>query len=275
MSSLRQQVIESAGFIRARFGDCSPAIGFLTGTGLSDTLSDLEETDRMDYADIPHFPKATVASHTGSLVRGKVGDKELLVFKGRFHLYEGYGPDMVAFPVRILQELGISVLILSNAAGGINLTFSPGEIMMISDHINLTCKNPLAGPEEPEWGLRFPDMTQVYDPKLRELALTSARELGIPLHQGVYAGLQGPSLETPAETRFLKVIGADAVGFSTVMEAITGVQAGMRILGLSMITNINDPDAPAPTTLEAVVDTANRSSKKMNRLLSRVIQRMD
>lgn len=160
------------------------------------------------------------------------------------------------------------MLILTNAAGGINLNFRAGDIMLIRDHINLTGKNPLAGPHEDSFGLRFPDMTRVYDPDLGRRVVGVAAQEKIQLHSGVYAGLLGPSLETPAETRFLKIIGADAVGFSTVMEAIAGVQAGMKILGLSLITNINDPDAPAQTTLEAVVETAATASEKLNRLIT-------
>ncbi len=274
MTSFRQRVVECADFLKTQISD-QPDIGFLTGTGLSETLTDLEEIQRFDYRDLPNFPKATVASHKGCLVFGRIGDKKMLVFQGRFHLYEGYSPAEVTFPVRLLQELKVPVLILSNAAGGINLNFSSGDIMVIKDHINLTGNNPLIGPEEEAWGIRFPDMTRVYDPQLNTLAAASAQAEGIDVRQGVYAGLQGPSLETPAETRYLKVIGGDAVGFSTIMEAIAGVQAGMRILGLSLITNINDPDAPEPTTLEAVVETATMASAKMNRLLSCFIRQIE
>ncbi|MCG8637849.1 MAG: purine-nucleoside phosphorylase [Desulfobacterales bacterium] len=274
MRSFRQDVVECAEFIKRRIPD-RPDIGFLTGTGLSETLTDLEEIQQFDYRDLPNFPRATVASHKGRLVFGRIGDKKILVFQGRFHLYEGYSPEEVTFPVRLLQELKTGILILSNAAGGINLNFTPGDIMVIKDHINLTGKNPLTGPEEEAWGIRFPDMTRVYDPELGKLAAESAVEQGMTLRQGVYAGLQGPSLETPAETRYLKVIGGDAVGFSTIMEAIAGVQAGMRILGISLITNINDPDAPDQTTLEAVVATAAKASAGMNGLLSRFIHKIE
>jgi purine-nucleoside phosphorylase len=167
------------------------------------------------------------------------------------------------------------VLILTNAAGGINLDFNAGDIMLIRDHINLTGKNPLAGPHEESWGLRFPDMTRVYDTDLERLAVGVAVRENIQLNSGVYAGLLGPSLETPAETRFLKNIGADAVGFSTVMEAIAGVHAGMKILGVSLITNINDPDAPEQTTLEAVVGTAAKTSEKLNRIITGVVKQID
>ncbi len=273
MASFRNQVIECAQYLTSRI-ETRPDLGFITGTGLSETLTGLEVIRRFDYETLPHFPKSTVASHKGCLVYGRLGDKEILVFQGRFHLYEGYSPREVTFPVRLLQELDVPVMILTNAAGGINLNFSSGDIMLIEDHINLTGTNPLIGPEETTWGIRFPDMTRVYDPQLRDQAQAAAAKQNIILRQGVYAGLQGPSLETPAETRYLKAIGGDAVGFSTIMEAIAGVQAGMRILGFSLITNINDPDAPEPTTLEAVVDTAAAASTKLDRLITSVIARL-
>jgi purine-nucleoside phosphorylase len=247
----------------------------ITGTGLSDTLTDLQVNQVFPYAGLPHFPQATVDSHKGCLVQGTLNGREMLVFQGRIHLYEGYSPQLVTFPVRLLQALGVPVLVLTNAAGGINLDFSAGDIMLIRDHINLTGKNPLAGPHEESWGLRFPDMTRVYDTDLERLAIGVADQENIQLNSGIYAGLLGPSLETPAETRFLKNIGADAVGFSTVMEAIAGVHAGMKILGLSLITNINDPDAPEQTTLEAVVGTAAKASDKLNRIITGVVGRIE
>jgi len=273
MASFRNQVIECAQYLTARI-QTRPGIGFITGTGLSDTLTGLEVIHRFEYENLPHFPRSTVASHRGCLIHGRLADKEILVFQGRFHLYEGYSPREVTFPVRLLQELGVPVMILSNAAGGINLNFSSGDIMLIEDHINLTGTNPLTGPEETSWGIRFPDMTRVYDPELKAHALTAATAQNLVLQQGIYAGLQGPSLETPAETRYLKAIGGDAVGFSTIMEAIAGVHAGLRIIGLSLITNINDPDAPAPTTLEAVVETAALASAKLDRLITGLITRL-
>lgn len=273
MASFRNQVIECAQYLTARI-DTQPGIGIITGTGLSDTLTGLEVIHRFEYEKLPHFPRSTVSSHKGCLVHGRLKDREILVFQGRFHLYEGYSPREVTFPIRLLQELGVPMLILTNAAGGINLNFSSGDIMLIEDHINLTGQNPLTGPEEAGWGIRFPDMTRVYDPELKTKATAEATALDIPLQHGVYAGLQGPSLETPAETRYLKAVGGDAVGFSTIMEAIAGVHAGMRIIGFSLITNINDPDNPAPTTLEAVVKTAAEASVKMDRLITRIIARV-
>ncbi|MCP3945138.1 MAG: purine-nucleoside phosphorylase [Desulfobacteraceae bacterium] len=273
MKTIQQQVIETAIFIQPRLKKPLD-IGLLTGTGLSETLSSLKVIWEINYQDLPNFPQTTVESHRGKLVYGTLAGKSILVMQGRFHLYEGYTPQEVTFPIRLMQELKIKTLILSNAAGGINLNFSPGDIMLISDHINLTGRNPLLGPQEPKWGIQFPDMTRVYDKGLMNLARKAAANNDLILREGIYAGLLGPSLETPGETRFLKIIGGDAVGFSTIMEAIAGVHAGMKILGLSLITNINNPDAPEQTTLEAVVETAQKASKKMNQLLDDIISQM-
>lgn len=254
--------------------DHPPLAGLLTGTGLSDTLPSLKVIQAFDYGELPHFPKTTVKSHRGRLIYGMLAGKSILVFQGRFHLYEGYSPEQVTFPVRLLQALKVPNLILTNAAGGINLDFAAGDIMLIKDHINLTGRNPLIGPEDSASGIRFPDMAQAYDKGLMALAGKVAAKKGLVLQEGIYAGLSGPSLETPAETKFLKTIGGDAVGFSTVMEAIAGVHAGMKILGLSLITNINNPDAPEKTTLEAVVETARRSSPKLTLLLEEIIPQL-
>ncbi|OGR28191.1 MAG: purine-nucleoside phosphorylase [Desulfobacterales bacterium RIFOXYA12_FULL_46_15] len=271
MKTKRKHVIETAHFL-SQYITTPPLIGFLTGTGLSDTLNDLDPIAAFDYSKIPNFPVSTVESHKGKLIYGTLGGKPLLMMQGRFHLYEGYSPQEVAFPIRVMQELGVKTLILSNAAGGVNLNFSAGDIMIIKDHINLTGKNPLIGPNEDDWGIRFPDMTGVYDPPLAGLAEEIALHHKIPVRTGVYAGLNGPSLETPAETRYLKIIGSDAVGFSTIMEAIAGVHAGMKILGISLITNINDPDAPQKTTLESVLKTAKTALDPLNKLLTDIIR---
>ncbi len=270
----RQLVLETCDFLNSHFQE-SPVIGLLTGTGLSDSLTNIHVTAQIDYCDIPHFPQSTVESHKGKMIFGSLHGKNILVMQGRFHLYEGYSTQQVTFPIRVMQELGIKTLILSNAAGGINLDFSPGDIMVISDHINLTGKNPLVGPNVDDWGIRFPDMTQVYDTTLIDLTQQIAADLKIPVHTGVYAGLSGPSLETPAETKYLKTIGADAVGFSTIMEAIAGVHGKMNIIGLSLITNINDPDHPQKTTLEAVLKTAEKALKPLNQLLYHLLGKIE
>ena len=273
MQPNKTHVKQTATFIEKHF-QTAPRVGFLTGTGLGGSTRDIAVTTSLPYAQIPNFPVSTVESHTGQLLFGSLSGSPIMAMQGRFHLYEGYSPAQVTFPVRVMQELGVEYLIISNAAGGINLDFSPGEIMLITDHINLTGKNPLRGPNNDDWGIRFPDMTKVYDTSLSELAQKTATAAGIPLRQGVYAGLMGPSLETPAETRYLKIIGADAVGFSTVMEAIAGVHAGMKILGLATITNINNPNAPEKATVEEIIHTAEKASDNLSTMLSGVVSRL-
>ncbi len=265
---------EAAEFIRNEIGT-PPRVGILTGTGLGDVAAGMTGTHTVDYADIPHFPAATVAGHDGKLLSGKISRKTVLVMRGRFHLYEGYSPRQVVFPIRVMQVLGVDTLILLNAAGGLNPCFREGDIMVISDHINLTGCNPLMGPNEDTWGIRFPDMSAVYDHRLRLLAVTVASEYGIHLRQGVYAGLLGPSLETPAETRYLRTMGADAVGFSTIQESIAAVHAGFRILGLSIITNLNDPERPSKTTLEGVIQVARRTACSVAPILDTIVERID
>ncbi len=273
MKTQRDLVLEAVNFLKPKL-DGLPSIGFLTGTGLSNTLNALDVYCEFNYSQLPNFPQSTVQSHVGKLIYGKLNSKNVLMMQGRFHLYEGYSPYQVTFPVRVMQELGVKNLILSNAAGGINLNFSQGDIMVLKDHINLTGQNPLSGNNEDAWGIRFPDMTQVYDPDLIQLAGSIAQKNQTAVQTGVYAGLCGPSLETPAETRFLKTIGCDAVGFSTVMEAIAGIHANMKILGLSLITNINNPDNPSATTIETVLQTAHQALKPFNKLVNDIISQI-
>lgn len=266
METYIEQIEAAARHVRKRI-QCEPLIGILTGTGLGDCATVVEQNQVMAYANIPYFPAATVDSHKGNLVTGNLAGKPAMVMQGRFHLYEGYTPRQVTFAVRMMQALGVKVLIVSNAAGGFNAGFSPGDIMVISDHINLTGSNPLAGGHNADWGPRFPDMGSVYDDRLAEKALAAGQMRGVPIQRGVYAGLLGPSLETPAEVRYLKHIGADAVGFSTVHEVIVAVQAGMQVLGLSTITNINDPDAPVSATLEEIIAVAENAAPGLKRII--------
>ena len=270
MNCLKDKVREAAAFLQSKL-DRPPETGVFTGTGLGEAVGPLENALTMNYADIPHFPVSTVVSHSGRLLAGTLAGHPIMVMQGRFHLYEGYAPDAVTFPVRVMQALGVRHLILSNAAGGMNPAFRQGDLMVIRDHINLTGENPLIGTNHDDWGPRFPDMTAAYDQPLTQLSRRAADKLGIELKSGIYAGLKGPSLETPAEIRYLKTIGADAVGFSTVMETIAAVHAGMRVLGLSIITNINDPDRPAPASVEAIVAAANRVAPMLNRLIKAVV----
>ena len=273
MTDHTDQVRQAAAFIQAR-ADRPIHTAMITGTGLGDAVADLDEPVAFDYARIPHFPQSTVVSHSGRMMIGSLAGRGLMVMRGRFHLYEGYTPLAVTFPIRVMQALGVRNLIVSNAAGGMNSTFRQGDLVVIRDHINLTGENPLVGPNDDDRGPRFPDMTSAYDRTLVQVTRRAADVHGITLKSGVYAGLKGPSLETPAEIRYLKIIGADAVGFSTVMETIAAIHAGMRVLGLSIITNINDPDRPQPASLEAIVEAANQASPRLNRLVRAVVSQL-
>ena len=271
MNSLKAKALAAAGHIRSRLLRV-PEIAILTGTGLGECADGVLIHAQFEYQDIPHFPVSTVEGHPGQLLIGNLEGRDIAVFKGRFHLYEGYSPQEVTFPIRVMQELGIKSFIVSNAAGGLSSRFSPGDIMIIRDHINLTGQNPLVGPHEPDWGNRFPDMARAYDPDLAKLALTIGNQLNVPLQTGVYAGLLGPSLETPAEIRFLQTIGASAVGFSTIMEVIAAVQAGMNVIGLSTITNVHDPENPVPATLEEILHVAHRASPTLQLLIEHIVK---
>jgi len=270
----RRNAAETAAFLSARITG-APRSGWIVGTGLGDAAESLHVTTAFDYQSIPHFPVATVQSHAGRLLFGDIQDRSVVVMQGRLHLYEGYSPADVTFPVRVMQEMGVRRLIVTNAAGGLNPSFRTGDLMVITDHINLTGENPLAGPNVAAWGPRFPDMTRAYNRKMIALAEEAARSARIPVHKGVYAGLKGPSLETPAETRLLRALGADAVGFSTVPEVIAAVHGGMEVFGLSIITNVNDPDHPVPATVEDIVAAARQAAPSLEKLLAAVMGRLD
>ena len=272
MKTYKQKATETAEFLRAHIKD-KPEIALLTGTGLGDSAKSMDVSVSLEYKDIPHFPVPTVVSHFGNLLFGAMSEKKIIVFQGRFHLYEGYTPLEVTYPVKVIQELGIECLILSNAAGGLNPGFNAGDIMVITDHINLTGYNPLIGPNEESWGMRFPDMIGAYDKTLRELAEQGGINAGITLQKGVYVGLKGPSLETPAEVKFLQLIGAEAVGFSTVQEVIAAVHAGIKVLGLSIITNVHNPDQPVPANVEEILAVAKNTAPKLETIIRCVIQK--
>lgn len=274
MAHDRREVMETADFLRARL-DRSPRIGLFTGTGLGESIASISMSCAFAFSDLPHFPVSTVESHPGRLLFGTVAERPVAVMQGRFHLYEGYSPRAVTFPVRVMRQLGVQSLILTNAAGGLNPRFQAGDLMDIGDHINLTGANPLVGPNEESWGVRFPDMSRPYDPHLRRLAADGARSARVRLHTGVYAGLKGPSLETPAEVRYLRIIGADAVGFSTVQEVIAARHAGMRVLGLSIITNLNDPDAPRPATMAEIIAVAGAAAPGLAAVVRYVVEHSD
>lgn len=274
MDDYRRAVAETAAFLRTRT-PAPPRIALVAGTGLGDATGVLRVAAAFDYRSIPHFPTATVQSHAGRLLFGDVHGRPVAVMQGRFHLYEGYSPAEVAFPIRVMRELGARTLVVTNAAGGLNPEFRPGDLMAITDHINLTGENPLAGPNVAAWGPRFPDMTRVYDRGLIDTAHSAALSARIAIRTGVYAGLRGPCLETPAEARFLRMAGADAVGFSTVAEVIAAIHGGMRVLGLSVITNANDPDHPVPATVEDIIAVAQGAAPALETLLAGIMEQMD
>lgn len=274
MRQYRARVAETSDFLRKQLTS-PPLVGLMTGTGLGAGTGSIEEQASFSYHEIPNFPASTVESHFGKLSLGRLAETPIMALQGRFHLYEGYSPWEVTFPVRVMQALGVRVLILSNAAGGLNPAFTPGDIMVLSDHVNLTGKNPLTGPNEDSWGERFPDMSRVYDPALAALAWQAGETRGARMREGVYAGLGGPSLETPAEIRFLRAIGADAVGFSTVQEAIAGVHAGMRILALSTITNVHDPESPAPASVADIIACAGKMAPIVGGIIQEVVGHLD
>jgi purine-nucleoside phosphorylase len=265
----RADAEEAAVFLSANMS-VHPKMAVLTGTGLGDITAGLQLDTTIDYGRIPHFPLSTVQSHHGRLVAGAMGGVPVMVLQGRFHLYEGYTAGQVVFPIRVLQALGVKIVVLTNASGGLNPSFNAGDIMVIADHINLTGANPLIGPNDDQWGPRFPDMTSAYDQGLRQLVRENAKLTDAGIRSGVYAGLKGPSLETPAEMHFLRTVGADAVGFSTVMEAIAAVHAGMRVLGLSVITNMNLPDNPQPASVEAIIAVAQAAAPRLEKIIHRV-----
>jgi purine-nucleoside phosphorylase len=235
-----------------------PAIGLVLGSGLGGFADELSETTRIPYANIPSFPRSTAVGHSGQMVIGKVGDIAVAAMQGRVHLYEGYSPQEVAFPIRVFGRMGIRALILTNAAGGINLEYKQGALVVVTDHINLQGHNPLVGPNDDRFGPRFPDMTQAYSRTYREIALRAARRMGKTVHKGVYAGLLGPSYETPAEIRYLRTIGADLVGMSTVPEVIAARHMGLKVLAISCVTNMAAGITDAVLNHEEVLATAER-----------------
>jgi purine-nucleoside phosphorylase len=267
------QLEETAAFLRSRI-EPGIEIGLVLGTGLGGLVDRLRQGGTLPYGAIPSFPRSTVASHEGNLSWGLWAGRKVLILQGRFHLYEGYDPQEIVFPIRALAALGMKFLVVSNAAGGLDPLYRPGDLMLITDHINLTGESPLVGLREEDWGPRFPDMSRAYDPALRDLAEETALRKGIPLRQGVYVGVKGPHLETPAETRFLRGMGAQAVGMSTIMEVIAAVQCGLRVLGLSVITNVNRPDCQEPASLEAIIATAQHAGPRLAALLEGILKRL-
>jgi purine-nucleoside phosphorylase len=273
MTELYDQIQEAKRFLEARWKG-KPRVGIILGTGLGGLAEDIQAEATFAYGDIPHFPHSTAPSHAGRLVCGKLGGKTVMAMEGRFHFYEGYSLKQITFPVRVMRALGCDALIVSNACGGMNPQWSKGDIMLIEDHINLLGDNPLIGPNDERLGIRFPDMCRPYDPELIALAQRVALAERIVVQKGVFVAVSGPNLETRAEYRFLRGIGADVVGMSTVPEVIVGVHAGMRNLGLSVITDQCLPDALEPAVLSDIIAVANLAEKKLRVLVRRVIEEL-
>ena len=266
-------VQEAAAWIRART-DGVPDVAIVLGSGLGDFISTIGEASAFNYADIPNWPASTVVGHAGKLVVGTVAGKRVATLAGRAHFYEGHDLRTVTFATRVIGTLGVRTLILTNAAGGINLTFTPGTLMLMDDHINLMGSNPLIGENDERFGRRFPDMSEVYSRRLRVLAGDAARAQGLALAHGVYAALHGPSYETPAEIRYLRTIGADAVGMSTAPEAIVARHMGLDVLGISCITNMAAGVLPQPLVHDEVMEVARRVRSEFCTLLEGIVERL-
>lgn len=274
MEDLKAKITESVEFINQK-SKVKPKIAIILGTGLGELAEDIQEKEIIPYSKIPNFPVSTVQSHSGNLVLGKLSNKEVVAMQGRFHYYEGYSLKEVTFPVRVMKKLGANTIIISNAAGGMNRFFKRGDLMLITDHINLFGDNPLIGPNDEELGPRFPDMSEAYNQKLIELAKKVALKEKIRLQEGVYAGLTGPTLETSAEYRFLISIGADAVGMSTVPEVIVANHMGMKVLGISCITDLAIDGVIVKTSVEEILKAAADAEPIMTKLIKKVIEKID
>jgi purine-nucleoside phosphorylase len=271
--SLYEDIQRAVDAVRAR-STVHPSIGIILGTGLGGLAQEISVAAEVPYESIPGFPLSTVESHAGRLLLGQLGGKPVVAMQGRFHRYEGYSLAQVTFPVRVLHALGASTLIVSNACGGMHPLWAPGDLVLLADHINLLGDNPLVGTNDERLGPRFPDMSGAYDPVLRALARGTAVELGITLREGVYVAVPGPNLETRAEYRMLRAIGADVVGMSTVPEVIVANHEGMRVLGISIITDQCLPDALEPADITRIIATAQRAEPLLTRLIQRVVERM-
>lgn len=269
---LRDQITEAVVEIRRRW-DGAPRAGVILGTGLGSLTDHIEAEAEINYADIPHFPRSTTVGHTGQLVCGKCGGASVVVMEGRFHAYEGYSLAQVTFPVRVMKALGAGTLIVSNACGGMNPVYAAGDIVVIDDHINLLPGNPLTGPNDDSLGPRFPDMSQPYDRALADAALAVARRENFAAHRGVYVAVPGPNLETRAEYRFLRAIGADVVGMSTVPEVIVAVHSAMRVLGLSVVTDMCLPDALEAASIEKILAVAATAEPKLRAIVLDALSR--
>ncbi|EHS56632.1 purine-nucleoside phosphorylase [Paenibacillus kribbensis] len=274
MSTANQAMIqEAADYIHSKSG-IRPEIGLILGSGLGILADLIQDGISIPYQEIPHFPVSTVEGHEGELLLGTIEGRAVVMMKGRFHMYEGYGPQLTAFPVRVMKQLGIQSLLVTNAAGGVNTSYQAGDLMVISDHLNLTGQNPLIGPNDAGLGVRFPDMSEAYSRRLREIAKQTAAKQGFSLQEGVYAGLLGPNYETPAEIVMLRTLGADAVGMSTVSEVIVARHAGIEVLGFSCITNMAAGILNQPLSHSEVMETAEKVREQFLKLVLAIIPQM-
>ncbi len=273
MKTIRQQLAETLPYIR-KHTKAEPAIGIILGTGLGALAQEITVETTLDYQDIPHFPISTVEFHAGKLLFGELGGRPIVAMQGRFHFYEGYSMKQITYPVRVMKELGVKTLLISNACGGMNPVYRAGDIMIMEDHINLLGDNPLIGVNDPDLGPRFPDMSEPYSRRLINLAERVALEKGIKVQRGVYVAVAGPNLETRAEYRFLRQIGADVVGMSTIPECIVANHAGMQVLGLSVITDECFPDALRPAKIEEIIETARTAEPKLTYIMKTVVERL-
>ncbi|OYD09779.1 purine-nucleoside phosphorylase [Paludifilum halophilum] len=270
MGEMYQKVEAAKEWIEANTSH-RPELGLILGSGLGDLAHDVEKADVIPYSEIPHFPESTVEGHAGQLVIGQLSGKTVVAMQGRFHFYEGYTQREVVFPVYVMKALGVKTLIATNACGGMNTSFRPGDLMLIEDHINMTGSNPLIGPNDSRFGPRFPDMSTAYDPELREVAGRVAQQQGTRLQSGVYAGISGPAYLTPSELIMLRHLGGDAIGMSTVPEVIAARHAGLRTLGISCITDMAIGEELEPLTHEQVVETADRTKPVFIRLVKGIV----
>lgn len=274
MSPLRRQIEEAVRVIRKKTKS-NPPVGIILGTGLGGLAKEIEREVEIDYGKIPHFPVSTVESHRGRLMFGTLAGKSVVAMQGRFHYYEKYTLQQITFPVRVMKFLGINTLLISNAAGALNTAFRKGEVMIITDHINLLGDNPLIGLNDESLGPRFPDMSEPYNRELITLAEQAARDLKIGVRKGVYAAMQGPNMETRAEYRFLREIGADAVGMSTIPEDIVAVHMGIKVLGVSILTDECFPETLKPVSLEDVIAVAKEAEPRMTAVMKEVVRKLE
>jgi purine-nucleoside phosphorylase len=271
MLTYLEQIKSTVNFLQQKgFTHCNT--GVVLGTGLGELVQHIDVKYKITYEEIPNFPLSTVEFHKGNLIYGSIGNSTVIAMQGRFHYYEGYSLQQITFPVRVMKELGVNYLLLSNAAGGINLDFKKGDLVLIEDHINLQPDNPLRGLNDAGYGTRFPDMSQPYDSFLCSQLIANSSKLDITLNKGIYASVMGPNLETRAEYRYLKMIGADLVGMSTVPEVVVANQIGLRCAAVSVITDECDPDNLKPVNIEEIIEVAGRADKKLSHLFAETIR---